>query len=574
MGFLESSLKPEEYVPHILLRAKEEGEFDVAPTRFQNATGRIARTFAFARARKAYPTVLDAIADGAKPRTMDALDAFTVYADKFATKYATVRWEGAVKEAGLGKWGTSAGEHDVPKDWQPFAKSTGIFQNTIPTIDPKTGEAHVIKQQFFVPPVLNEIMRPVTDPNYMMLVPGFQKTNAYQQWQKGVNLSFSLFHPKALEMMALSNMTPGENWKAHMLDLGSEDAKYWERRGAIHGMKTSMLGRTIDAYKRLEPGSIPTVGDVIAKAPLIKQATHVAEATTRLTFDVLQRKMKIWNYAADVTAWIGAHPEHSPAELSRAETQIGKQVNSVYGNLNWETLGWNKTSLAIARLGLLAPDWFFSNVVNVGQAFKGGVAGNNARMFWVRAATSAITLSQLTSFAMTGEWSDKPFQVYEGKDKEGRKIYRNMFSTGALGDMVNFIGKMEDKGIVAGAAQFLAAKTKPIVRAGMQAVTNETYAHKQITPKDMAFLPKSLRQMFYFGRELAPIPFSASNTVDMMSNGEEQKWYDYFLTAMGGGVPSHVVPEGQRMTKHGLKPETHKKPDLPYWDQFLSGKTR
>jgi broad specificity phosphatase PhoE len=593
LGWLDSRLTPEEYVPHILDSREDVLENPYTQERATGSAvaGKISRSFAHGKERKAYDTLLDAIADGARPKTLDAIDAFSVYADKFSTKRATEMWKDTMLQNGFAKWG---GMDRPVEGWEVFAPQGNLFKIPYARLN-KKGEPVPGLQQLWGPKFMVDAMKPVTDPNYMLRMPWLQKTYLWQQYVKSINLAWSFFHPKALELMAASNMGPEGTYRAHMLDLDSKDAKDLEQDGAMHGLTTAIQGKVIDAYRRLAPGSIPHWGEIITSAPGLKQMNKVAEATTELTFGVMQRKFKIWDYGRQTAKWIADHPNATPQELSDAKTSIARQVNAVYGGLNWETLGWSRQALTLARLGLLAPDWTFSNFMNVGQAFEGGwkgathqaakavginapkswessPAGNSARLFWIRTMLGGIAATQLMSVALTGKPSKRPTQVYLGTDPEGKEVYQNWFFAGAPGDLVNMMSKMKEGGGFHGPAMWLANKLTPITRAALQQYTGKTYVGKDIASKDMDFLPKTVRQGAYALREISPIPFSASSAYDMLtSGGPERKPVEYISTLLGGQPASHVVPEGMKMTSKGLRPEKPKT-KISQFQQMWSGR--
>ena len=116
LGFLDSSMTPEEYVKHMLnprdtlLDAKGEP----IPTAYSGMKdfgramgGKIGRGLDSA-AKRNYPTLLHAIGEGLAPKTLNALDAMTIYGDKFATARATHLFIDQLRDLGVGKWGRRA----------------------------------------------------------------------------------------------------------------------------------------------------------------------------------------------------------------------------------------------------------------------------------------------------------------------------------------------------------------------------------------------------------------------------------------------------------------------------------
>lgn len=593
LGILDSKITPEEYITHIF-NPKDEGDIPIPlSNRVARAMGgKIGRKFAYSN-KRGYSTILDAVADGVRPRTLNAFDATTIYSDKFATRRATQLFVNLLRDAGIGKWGQKTKGGKIPEDWIQFAGHSPEFRNLF-TYPNKAGEPAAGEQWLYVPKFIDDAMRPITDPNYLSRVPFFMGTHMYQQWVKTANLALSFFHPKALEMMALSNMGAVDTVRAHAMDLEGAFSEEKERELIRATGITDILHRTQEAYHNLAPGTMPTLGDVLAEAPGMKQLNTFAKGVTHTTFGVMQRKFKIWDFARQTAAWDANHPNATTVERLDAQRSIAKQVNAVYGGLNWEVLGMNKAALALSRMLILAPDWTYSNFINVGQSFEGGpkamiqqlapkfsskkwegsAAGGSARLFWIRAMLGGMLATQMMSIALTGTRSKRWTQVYMGKDKDGNEIYQNLFFSGAPGDLVNIISKSQERGVINGAGRWLAGKYSPIIRAYETAHTGETYLGTKINQPGMSPVAQDIRTLGYMGRDLAPVPFSLMNAWEM-AFGPKKDIYtpaEFIGTLVGGTPPQHVAPEGFKKTAAGLKPVAEKE-NIPFWRQVLSGKT-
>ena len=583
LGILDSKLTPEEYVPHILhprdLMNQAGGQYVSMGERLGQALGgKIARKIgAFAKERKAYPTLLHAIADGASPRTLNALDAFTVYSDKFATARATKLFTMKLKDAGVGKWSMSS--DSVPEGWVRFAGHSNEFRNIV-TIPGSDGMPTSAEQHLFVPDFVEKAFRPITDPDYTSRLPGFAPARAWQQMVKAASLSLSFFHIKAMTMMASANMNPLEAAKGMRADLESPEMEAQERDLILHTGTTDILGKTYEAYHHIRSTSIPTWDDILTSAPGIKQLHEVSAKITEATFGIAQRKWKIWDYATKKAAWIADHPNATAGELTAAKIWIARQINNVYGGLNWETLGWSRSMLQLTRALMLAPDWTISNFYNAKQVFEGGLKGNagsNAsRLFWIKAMAGGIAASQMMSLALTGKISPKLTQVYLGKDKKGNDILQNLFFTGAPGDLVNIMNKSAENGLAVGLAQWLAGKLAPGVRGFEQVSMNKTWRGTPVVPPGMDIRASTLRGAAHIARDVAPVPFSVQNVWDQAhgTQAEDTSPIEYLTAIIAGNPPQHRPPEGYKQTKGGLKPIQHKKPDQSWWDQTISGKVR
>lgn len=566
LGIFDSKINPDEYINHILLTGDEPPK---ATTNLRG--GNIGRSFEFGKERT-FPTLLHAIAWGKNPSTLNALDAMTLYGSRHATSTATHELINTLKQSGIGKFGTR-NSSNIPQDWVEVAPQSQLFRNTVPFND-KEGNAQVAFQSLMAPPKVAEALRPITDPNYLKNMPSFRRGRLFQAYIKSVELALSFFHVRALSITAGNNMGALNTIKALGSDMNSGTFKNAEQDFIKAGGTTSILGRTLEAYKSLKRSSLPENKSVIQKGfdvarslPLIRQADQLSEKITHFTFDILQRKFKVMDFSTKRASWIARNPKATEEQLRSAEQGIAKEVNAAYGGLNWESLGINKTNQQIARFFMLAPDWTFSNFFNAKYAFEGGPAGKAARRFWTSSAITGVALTQAASMFLSGQTSPDPTSVYLGKDKNGKDIYQNMFFVGAPGDFVNLLKNIGDYGVVQGAAQSLAAKAGPLTREAMQLLTNRNYYGQQIVPKGAGLVAGTAMSALDAAKNLGPVPFSVSGPFSMLADPSGQYTPLEIATTLFSGARSrHVVPEGMRQVTSGkrkgqLVPATQRTPN-------------
>ncbi len=575
VGFLESSISPEEYVTH-LLHPKDAGSLPVPFTERAKALGgKIGRQFSFGKERT-IPTLLHAISYGLKPRTLNAFDAFTVHGDKFATARATHMLVSELKGQGIGKWGARAGQGGIPADWVEIAPHAHPFQNirAFPGAV-STDQPVVSRQTLFVPKFIADSLAPITDPDYSGKIMGFNAARKFQALAKAGELSLSLFHLKAENYMALANMGPKGWAKAQLMDRADPAFLLAERDMVLHGGTSPVQGKTFEAYKALQPGSIPTWGDMVRKAPVIRQFDQAAGKITELIFDNQMRKFKVTNYGIRKAAWMAKHPNATPAETTAAMHSITQELNAVYGGLHWENLGVNRMTNQVSRFLMLAPDWTFSNFYNVktmGEGgWKGTEGGQMARAFWLRAIVGGLAVNQGYSLLMSGKPSTNPTMAYEGKDSEGREIYRNVAFAGAPSDLVNLVQNVYHYGLLEGPARSLAGKAAPGLRTAFEMMFNEDFLHHKITDPSFSMAANTARTAWFMTKSLAPIPFSASNVIDVAMDGTEDqqaKAKDIIGLILFGQAARHVAPEGTHWTPRGGIRENRAKPERTFSEEF------
>jgi hypothetical protein len=553
--------------------------------------GKIGRRFAYAQQRE-YPTLLDAVANNVKPRTLDALNAFTIHGDKFATARASHLLVNELRDSSIGKWGVR-GSNGIPDDWVEIAPHAHPFQNLVPFTDSE-GNPQIARQTLMVPKFVSDALRPITDPDYTARIPWFRRTRLFQSYIKGINLGLSFFHAGVENFMANWNMGPSGWARAWRADRDSPEFQSAERDLILHGGTTSIQGHTQEAYRALEPSSIPSWGDIWRKAPVVREMDQVAQKITDFTFGNLQRRFKVTDYQLQIAKWIADHRSANPAALTAAKQSIAKEVNAVYGGLHWENLGLSRATTEVLRAVMLAPDWSFSNVFNVQYALeRGGTpAAKLARMFWARQIVGGLALTQLASLMFTrgkvapaltdpnAPASDRLralTQVYMGKDSAGQDIYQNMFFKGAGGDAVNLVNNLVRYGALLGLAHSVVNKLSPIPRVAQRLYMNTNFMGQPIVPKGMNPWAGTARDAMFAVENLSPVPFSAVNLKDMLIGPKANQYTapEFITTLFAGTPPQHVPPQGMEMTPQGLRQQRPSRyAEYPAWKQAVTGKLR
>ena len=541
LGFLESRWTPEQYVPHIL-HPKGEGEVAApAADRLGRALGgKIGKYFAFAETR-GYPTLMEAVADNVRPKTLNALDAFTIHGDKFGTARATHLLVNQIKDSGVGI--VEADRSLRPKGWVELAQHSPEFR-TPQQFTGADGEPALVHVPLVVPKFIDDALRPITDPDYLGALPGFRKLRVFQAYTKAIQLGLSMFHATTENYMALWNMGPKGWVRGLRADRTSPEFQAQEREFISHGGTTAVQGKTVEAYKSYEPGSIPTWSDIWRRAPAVREMDMAAQKLTDFTFGKLQRQFKVTDYALHKAAWMAKHPGAGEEEAAPAMASMAKEINAVYGGLHWENMGVNKASVELARALMLAPDWTFSNVFNVKYAFERSAGGSLARKFWIRQLVGGMAATQLLSLAISKKPSKNPTQVYMGQDPSGKDIYQNVFFKGVAGDVLNLVHNVSDYGAVQGLARTMTGKAAPVVRAGLQLATNRDFLGREIVPKGMNPIAGTARAAIEAGKSLAPVPLSVSNIHSMLLGPKAEQYSvpEFLTTLFAGNPPRHVAP--------------------------------
>src|SRR5258708_2925243 len=598
LGFLDSKLSPETYITHLLMPveastkvgAAAEAQEPVKP--LGSVRNKIGRYFSYSKSR-AFADVAEAYINGSEPRTLNALDAMTIYGDKHATVAATKLLVKQLKDTELGKWGSKDSKF-IPKEWKPIAPEQNLFKNEISFVTEKKiadlspeekavwdkevelgrakqiGESYVkadvAHQSLYAPEKVVKALEPITTLDYMNKIPAFGKSRLYQAYIKSAELGLSVFHMRAMNITAANNMGAVGLLKAYKNDMSKPEFLANERAGVKAGLTTAVLGRTIEAYKSTAKPSlrttIPTRAELMRMVPGVKQVEGAAKFLTHETFNVMQRKFKVTDFALSDAAWVAKHPNATDVEHFKAQRDFAKEINAAYGGLQWEVLGVNKMTQAAMKFFMLAPDWTFSNWFNAKAAFpegapgifkgNGGEASMKSRAFWLRSFVTGLILTQLYSVLMSGHPSKDPFKAYLGTDPTGKEVYTNIGFAGAPSDAINLLKNVNDYGVPEGVAKTIAAKEAPLPRTVSELLANRNYLGQTIVPKGAGLLTGTARSAYELGVNLAPIPFSVSNTATMlMDNGKKYIPQEFVSIILGGGTATHQPPAGMRAVTSG-----------------------
>ncbi len=511
LGILDSTIDPSRYSPRLFMKAAEEGAKVVGKPKLTQKTPHAIQ--------RENLRVLDPLKSGDfEARTFNALDELSIYGDRTAAAVSTKLFATELKNSALGVAGS---EESHPEGWEQL-RGTGLY----------------------VPKVVADAMRPMLESGG--LPEKIAKTLRMQNYVKGIELSLSPFHMKAMTITAMNNMSIGDFGRALASDNDSVRFQAQEREGALWGLETTKTSTPYEAYRGLKPtsGDAPKGFDKLRELPVLKQVDAFAQSITHETFDVLQRKFKVMDFSQKQAAWLAKNPETSATEYGSAMRGIAKEVNAAYGGLNWDVMGVSKQMRDISRLFILAPDWTFSNVANLKYTGEGGPAGSAARSFWVKSFVTGIAISQAASVLISGQMSKNPTSVYLGKDKDGKEMYSNWFFAGAPKDAITLVNRVGKDGLLEGMVGFISNKFGPIASTLTGLMENKQRTGAPISKKGDTQTDKNLKQGAFAAKGLIPVPFGIASIADLLMDPKTNtSTWDYVLPLIGTYV-THEKPEG------------------------------
>lgn len=572
-GVLDSSIESSDYIPHLL-----QSTDIVEPGRTGSPTSISERT-PFAN-KRTQPTILEAMARGHEPRTIDSATAVQIYAKRHGMAMAAQILEDTLKQSDIGKVATKG---TAPAGWKEVGEDSRAFKREVPYHDLSgklpDGSSHiaVAHQSLYAPPEIADALRPITDPNYMLKIPGWEKMQRFMDYIKSSNVALAFFHLKAILITAFNSHVDGPFGMIRSFLISPDDPAFMAGESMLvqHGMKTSAVGQTAEAYRALEPKAFPTKLDAITNSSTMRGVSAAAEGVSKLTFDVTLRKNKVIDGMAKDAAWIAQHPMATDVELATARRSTARALNASYGGLNWEALGIGRTVHAIMRATMFAPDWTWSNVESVMGMARGGPGGSQARWYMARSIAAGMGATAAMTYFMSGKkpgevpgtMKDKLFNVYLGKDDDGRDKFVNLFFAGAPNDAVNLAANVVDYGAGAGVGMSAASKANVLPRLGLHLATNKDFMGRDIVPKGAGAVAGTALSIENAGAEVAPIPFGVKNAAQMLTDPKhDYSAAEYGAAVLGGVRPRHVFPANGKVpiteTKWVPEPERNSTLDI------------
>jgi hypothetical protein len=532
LGYIKGDIQ--NYLTHIISKGQDAGNFqDVIPK------PQISKTTPFGQGRT-YADIMDAIKSGETPATLDVSDILRIYGQRDAVANSTVKMIQHLKDNNIGKW---FHPDEVPQDWQNLSQYSQQFKNVIP-ITAQDGTPAKVSQEFAVPKDVADSLKPILQPDYLKNIGGIGKFRAVQSWAKYVELSVSLFHAKALSLVSLASQGPVKSFKALFnTDTQSPAFQEAEQYLAKSGGTSPIMGQEYEAFKGIKPQG----KNILLNNPLTKTFDYVADKVSGVTFDQIQRRFKVQDFANRMAKWTANNHEADQTAIDAQAAKTANLVNDLYGGLNWENLGVTKSMQTSLRLALLAPDWTISNFLAIAQALPEGVktklhlsnigdvpVGATAQWYGV-ALTMGVLASQLTNLATHGKvYPDHPFEVYLGKRKDGTDIYANTFLPGAVKDFSSLISK--------GPIDLLVTKASPLTKTIAEEVVNRDYYGNPIRLKGATNLDNIIRTGKHLSSSI-PIPFSLSTPFQNIQSSKGQALpSELALQATGMGTIRKVNP--------------------------------
>lgn len=428
-----------------------------------------------------------------------------------------------------------------------MAKSKGYIQfvsEHLPSEymrNPATGELLLDKNnnpildesRYYIPKTLSGKLRAITDTpvDLAKIHPLLDKAQKIQDILKTAKLSFSLFHDKAMALVyEYQNICkPGKTFDImkfytnanHYLE--GPEFRNNERLFISRAGITTHVQSNADIIQNISK-NLPELRKVV-NTPVFKQILQANDIRGNFLFGKFQRILKVNDFTNKRIDWISKHPNATPEQITKAEFQIARQINSAYGGLNWEALGRTPLFRSIARFLLLAPDWTYSNFDFFAQAFNKGAGGNISRIHIATSIIAGGIFTELMNYAINGHFTDTNKKGHEFEVQLPNGQYLSTFP-GQSGDAIKLYSRIANNGVM-GVSEFAQGKANAIPQAGIIAGTGRNYFGQNIVSNGLFGKGKHLNAFQKSGNYLSgalqpfnPNPISLNSGITLYNNGE------------------------------------------------------
>lgn len=501
----------------------------------------VTKRFSAHSLQRYFPDPFLAIAAGKEFHTTDFADALLAHNQEMtAVNYSRQMMDtmSQLKPAPLGQW---VREGALPPNWQQIGTARKMMLMRDPLtkdiIKDDQGNQMRFYKVFASPKGIAEGLRPLTDPNYMKLIPGWKTANKIQGVAKTGILSFSFFHHATFAAQTMASLdgykTLSEMPKVLKNNLMSEPAfREQEQRFLGANGSTTITHAVQDVLRDLNKGD--DAFSKLLKAPVAKQLAELSDANTKLLFDGMQRYMKVTTFSRNMSKWEGEHPTATSEEIHQAELGYAKATNAEFGGLNWETLGVNRTVQALMRFSLLAPDWVVSNTLAAKYAFTDkGTAGSQARWTLASAVLGGIVLNNALNYMRTGHSTFENKKGHMFETEVSPDIYINSIR-GAPGELIKVGADMIESQGAPGFARYAEGKLSPMAAAAITATSGVNYFGQNIW-KGESMLQKNVNGFWNILTHLTPIPIGVTSAVSYAQREQEQSALGWGLISTGLG---------------------------------------
>jgi hypothetical protein len=336
--------------------------------------------------------------------TTDVAESLAIHNEEMANVNATKKLYAALQQGKIGTRSTK-----IPVGFSAIEgseKEVPLHNEDGTPLIGKDGNQKYITTRFVVPEGLKDSLKAITEPNFVKKI---DKLRGMQKWQglvKTVDLSYSFFHHFSMVAQTCYEGGIRSLMNINKMDKINSSPAFGELEQDFtkHTGMTTKIEENQDIARKL----LETDDSKIKNLPVVKQAMKVGAQNSEFLFGKLQRFLKVSDYGQKISEWIGKNPSATNEQIRLAKTQIAKEVNAVYGGLNWQAMGITKSELSLLRLCLLAPDWTISNYQLLKFATGGeGEATSLSRKHIFTALVGGMMVTEGLNKMLSGHYTDE-----------------------------------------------------------------------------------------------------------------------------------------------------------------------
>lgn len=470
--------------------------------------------------QRVFDTEFDAVRGGKTFATTDVADALSIHNEELARVNTSRKLADTMAAEGLGAW-----KKDVPDGW----KKVGTLEKRTPLknadgepILGDDGNQLVAHSSFVAPEGIAKGLEAIADPNFAKKIEAVRGIQRYQGLVKTVDLAFSAFHHFTMAMQSLYQGGVRALLTLPVLNsrLASPEFAEMEQDFTRHTGMTAKVEGNQDILRKLVTDT-PDTFSKITELPVVKQTLQLAEKSGEFLFGKVQRFLKVSDYGRKMANWVASHPDATNEQVKAAKVGFAKEINAVYGGLNWEAMGMTQSNLSLLRLGLLAPDWTISNIQLLKYAFGGGTEGSSSRASILTAAISGMVLTEGINKMLTGHFTDENDKGHKLEVEISPGVYVS-FLRGGIGDISKYISMIYESGTAAGTMRFAQGKLAPFARTTIGLASDTKYNGREIYKKGEGHnLQNDYDVLKFILSSTLPVPLGVSNILEYKNDPEK-----------------------------------------------------
>jgi hypothetical protein len=495
-----------------------------------------------------FETMADAVEGGKKFATTDIADLMSIHGEEMSNVITNRKLSAKLTELGLSKETTTK---KAPAGWTRLEslerRKLVLGADDKPILD-KDGDKVYQNVSTWVPKELAEKLAPITDPDHFRKIGLLKNLRDLQNLAKTNILGYSAFHSKALALQNLYNNQGRQLGQVKQIcsNVFGPEFNHLEIAAVRDGgIEISTVNMNIDVLSKMM-GDNPDIFKKVQDLPVVKQYLAGARANTNFIFNQQQRYYKVKDWADKMDSWVKRNPDATKAEYKKQAISIGREVNAIYGGLNWENMGFTKSTLSLLRAIFLAPDWLISSLATWKYALTDGFTGGGmaAKGYVASALITGMALTQFLNKVCTGHFTDKNEKGHQWEIQVSPGVYVSMFPAG-MGEGIKLISMIHDNGVTQGSLRYLQGKLAPGTKLFASLASGTTYGGRPLFKKSDSEVKKVMKTVGLAAQDVVGLPIGASSISEYLTDKDIKK-NPLSLALVASGIARYSANKKQK----------------------------